>query len=75
MEVLETANLQLVKSKKGKRWNRLEERRLIRLFQSSDNYAEIAALMGRTTSAVTSRLQRLGYLRYDKATDSLIRIM
>ncbi|MCQ2340587.1 MAG: hypothetical protein MJZ79_07430 [Paludibacteraceae bacterium] len=59
---------------KRRKWRREEERILITMYDANEDYAVIGQRINRTVSAVTSRLQRMGYLMYDKENKTMIRI-
>lgn len=61
-------------SNSGKRWSKADEKTLVAMYEANDSYATIANKIKRTESAVMSRLQVLGYLRYDSETKEIIRI-
>lgn len=52
----------------GKHWTRAEEARLDRLYKEGNDIPVLMALMGRTESALMSRLAKLGYFEYNKET-------
>jgi len=59
---------------KYRRWTKSEEETLVKLYLDNVDYATIGEKIRRTESAVTTRLQGLGYLRYDSETKTMIRI-
>lgn len=61
-------------SNSGKRWSKADEKTLVAMYEANDSYATIANKIKRTESAVMSRLQVLGFLRYDSETKEIIRI-
>lgn len=61
-------------SREHKKWNKQEEEKLVRLFDEHIAYSQIATDLGRTEKAIMGRLQILGYIRYDKETQSYCRI-
>ncbi len=61
-------------SHKRRKWSKAEERNLVAMFDANESYETIANKLKRTVSAVTSRLQLMGFLRYDKETQTMIRI-
>lgn len=61
-------------SHKRRKWSKAEERNLLTMFNENESYETIANKLKRTISAVTSRLQLMGFLRYDKDTKQMVRI-
>jgi len=65
---------ELVGSKKGQKWTKLDEQTLVALFKDRVEYGVIADKMKRSQQAIIFRLQMLGYLRYDKQKKEMVRI-
>ncbi len=59
---------------KRRKWRREEERILLAMYEENVDYEVIGQRINRTVSAVTSRLQRMGYLMYDKEKKTVVRI-
>lgn len=59
---------------KRRKWHREEERIMLAMFNANESYEAIGEKINRTISAVTSRLQRMGYLMYDKEKKEVVRI-
>ena len=59
-------------SQNGKKWSKQNENKLLDLFSMGYSVGEIAEHLGRTATAVASRLQTHGFIEYDKEHECLI---
>ena len=57
----------------NKRWSKVEIKKLIDGFKANESFAEIAQQLHRTETAVASKLQELGYVYWDKETETYLK--
>ena len=61
-----TATKRATRSRVGKKWTAADDKKLIQMFHEKIDYAQIATSLGRTETAVKSRLAVKGFIEYDK---------
>ena len=57
----------------NKRWNKAEIKKLVNAFSQGVSFLEIAKMLHRTESAVATKLQNLGYIYWDKETETYLK--